>query len=84
MMMCCFQDDVGWCGGVGMTTGLVGGAPNEAPQSPNNSATSSRSSGCESNPEEACQPHPGMRGEDEELEKTLKKYVYGEDMIWEM
>lgn len=44
-----------------MTTGLVGGAHNEAPQSPNNSATSSRSSGCESNPEEACQPHPGMR-----------------------
>lgn len=53
-------DDVGWCGSVGIT-GLVGGAPSEAPQSPNNSATSSRSSGCESNPEEACQPHPGMR-----------------------
>ncbi|XP_069190551.1 protein Smaug homolog 2 isoform X2 [Procambarus clarkii] len=50
-------DDVGWCSGAA----AVGGAPGEAPQSPNNSATSSRSSGCDSNPEEPCQPHPGMR-----------------------
>ncbi|MPC19094.1 Protein Smaug 2 [Portunus trituberculatus] len=60
LVTCSCSDDVGWCGSVGIT-GLVGGAPSEAPQSPNNSATSSRSSGCESNPEEACQPHPGMR-----------------------
>ncbi|XP_042239312.1 protein Smaug homolog 1-like isoform X2 [Homarus americanus] len=51
------QDDVGWCSGAA----AVGGAPGDAPQSPNNSATSSRSSGCDSNPEEPCQPHPGMR-----------------------
>ncbi|XP_071546337.1 protein Smaug homolog 2-like isoform X3 [Panulirus ornatus] len=50
-------DDVGWCGGAT----AVAGAPGDAPQSPNNSATSSRSSGCDSNPEEQCQPHPGMR-----------------------
>ncbi|XP_050692028.1 protein Smaug homolog 2-like isoform X3 [Eriocheir sinensis] len=54
-------DDMGWCGSVGVSTSLVGSSTGEAPQSPNNSATSSRSSGCESNPEEACQPHPGMR-----------------------
>lgn len=53
-----YQDDVGWCGGATAVTG----APGDAPQSPNNSATSSRSSGCDSNPEEQCQPHPGMRG----------------------
>lgn len=50
------QDDTGWCGG-GATA--IGGSGD---QSPNNSATSSRSSGCDSNPEEPCQqPHPGMR-----------------------
>ncbi|KAK8739360.1 hypothetical protein OTU49_003596 [Cherax quadricarinatus] len=50
-------DDVGWCSGAT----AAGGTPGEAPQSPNNSATSSRSSGCDSNLEEPCQPHPGMR-----------------------
>ncbi|KAK7069899.1 hypothetical protein SK128_025089 [Halocaridina rubra] len=49
------QDDTGWCVGSAVTIGGSGD------QSPNNSATSSRSSGCESNPEEPCQPHPGMR-----------------------
>ncbi|XP_037792855.1 protein Smaug homolog 1-like [Penaeus monodon] len=47
-----------WCGG-GASAAV--GAPGDAPQSPNNSATSSRSSGCDSNTEEPCQPHPGMR-----------------------
>lgn len=52
------QDDMSWCGG-GASAAV--GAPGDAPQSPNNSATSSRSSGCDSNTEEPCQPHPGMR-----------------------
>lgn len=50
------QDDTGWCSTGGATA--IGGSGD---QSPNNSATSSRSSGCDSNPEEPCQPHPGMR-----------------------
>ncbi|KAK4293156.1 hypothetical protein Pmani_034126 [Petrolisthes manimaculis] len=48
----------GSSGGVGPGTAGTG----EAPQSPNNSATSSsRSSGGDSNAEEPCHPHPGMR-----------------------